>query len=94
VARAQTTCDLDDELPRRAWIGHWLGSVAAGWPKMDGPSGLGAIIRLSGSVVQRRDQHLRLCPREDSNLRTRFRNRSFMCLGVHGGTATAHRRSW
>ena len=94
VARAQTTCDLDDELPRRAWVGHWLGSVAAGWPKMDGPSGLGAIIRLSGSVVQRRDQHLRLCPRQDSNLRTRFRNRSFMCLGVHGGTATAHRRSW
>jgi hypothetical protein len=36
VARAQTTCDFDDELPRRAWIGH--GGHRSRWmARMDGP---------------------------------------------------------
>ncbi len=53
--------------------------------QMDGPSGLGAIIRLSESVLQRRGQHLRLCPREDSNLRTRFRKPMLYPLSYEGG---------
>jgi hypothetical protein len=42
VARAQTTCDFDDELPRRAWIAT-EDTVAAGWPEWMAQSPLEAL---------------------------------------------------